>query len=191
MSIHIHTFPWYYFSFLIIKCIYATPKHPRQQAECWLMRLTFLLKLLMVRCRLGFFFWVVFFFFLVVCIFSFLLFLIIHMWEKCVGVFSFFFPASLFLPISWILSLRLSNLQSGGLAERQRQYQPSVYAFALMDFLTFFRRWTWSAWVADGSWASELNNSQSSSVSDMLQSAWWSKEHHCGSDMFPRFELLN
>ena len=63
MSIHIHTFPWYYFSFLIIKCIYATPKHPRQQAECWLMRLTFLLKLLMVRCRLGFFFLGCFFFF--------------------------------------------------------------------------------------------------------------------------------
>lgn len=37
-----------HFLFLIIECIYATLKHPRQQLQCWVMMLAFSLKLLMI-----------------------------------------------------------------------------------------------------------------------------------------------
>lgn len=176
ISIHIHTFPRYNsFSFLIIECIYATLKHPRQQVQCWVMMLTFLLKLLMVRRSV-----VVFF---LGCLFLFCFFLLQEFICKSKSVFFSPSPFPLFLP--FLLDLELPCVEPT--VRWARQYQLSVYAFPLMDCLTFFRGWTWSAWdagTADGSWASGLNNSQPSSVSDMLQSAWWSKEQHCGSDMF-------
>lgn len=71
----------------------------------------------------------------------------------------------------------------------------SAYAFHLMDCLTFFRGWTRGAWdarTANGSWGFELDNSRSSSVSDMLQSACvMIKVRQCGSNVFYQFKLPN
>lgn len=102
ISIHIHTFPRYNsFSFLIIECIYATLKHPRQQVQCWVMMLTFLLKLLMVRRSV-----VVFF---LGCLFLFCFFSSSEFICKSQSV--FFFPLALpsfstFPPGSWVALCR-------------------------------------------------------------------------------------